>query len=250
MGNEIEFGIIKRKTEFPVRKLLMVPHKGDKLFVAYPAFGSDSFKNNIEKMQKFYFHPETGEKISFKEPITSKSISASAYGFGSWEEVDAKRDIFNPRWLQMGSIVRTSKGVFANPPKDKQGNPIIDEKILRSYLNKSTKVNGVYLGEDYFGFAPYGTFATGEQNSDTFARGGLARILEHTEKEVAENLKMISSPKNYSRGVDVGGFDDVKKPLLRIVGLHSVNFINGDKLEVGGYYGLDRSNGYAFGVLK
>jgi len=248
-----EYGIIKAKRpESPPIDLLRVPHKEDKLFVAYPVFGPDYFGDNIQEMKKFYSHPETGEKISFKEPTTSQSISAVTPGFGSGEEIDAKRDIFDdPDWLQIGRIVRTSEGVFANPPKDKQGNPIIEEKILKSYLKNSEEVNGIWLynGKDArdFGFAPYGTITIGVQDCDTFAQGGLARLFEHTKEKTARNLREIASYENYPYGVDIMGFDEVKKPDLRLISLGPS--VSDKILDVHGDWDGDY-NGYAFGVLK
>jgi len=242
---KIKYGIIKAK--FPQRDLLRVPHKEDSLVVGFLAFGPDYFKNNIEEMQKDYSHPQTRKKISFREPTTSESISAAAYDF----ENMAKPDIFDSRWLQTGYMIRTSEGIFANPPKDAQGNPIIDEKILKSYLNDSKKVNGIYLGENDFGVAPYETFERGVQDSGKFAEGGLARILEHTMKKVAKNLKVISSSENYSNGVNVLGFDQGKKPILTVVNLYTSRHFGfgGSRLNVsiGEQYNYE---GLAFGVLK
>jgi len=251
---KIKYGIIKaKKPKFPQTDLLRVPHKGGILTLAYPAFGPDYFEDNIQEMQKFYSHPETGEKISFKEPTTSQSILAVTPGFGSGEEVDAKRDIFDdPDWLQVGRIVRTSEGVFANPPKDKQGNPIIDEQTLKSYLNNSKKVNGIWLynGEDArdFGFAPYETFTEGEQDCDLFVEEGLARVLEHTSEKQAKNFREIASYENYPDGVNIVGFDGVKKPDLMLISLGTS--ADSDKiLDFHGDWDGDW-NGYAFGVLK
>ncbi len=240
-----KYGIIKAK--FPQRDLLRVPHRKGVLTVAYPAFGPDYFKNNIEEMQKDYSHPQTGKRISFTEPTTSKSISAAAYDF----ENMAKPKIFNPHWLQTGYIVRASEFVVVNPPKDAQGNPIIDEQTLKSYLNKSIKVNGIYLGENDFGFAPCETFERGVQDSGKFAEGGLARILEHTREKIAKNLKVISSLKNYPKGVDVLGFDQGKKPILTVVNLYTSRHFGfgGSRLNVsiGERYNYE---GLAFGLLK
>ena len=251
---EKEYGIIKvKEPEFKQRKLLRVPHKQDDLIVSYPAFGPNFLKNNITEMQKSYSHPQTGERISFREPTTSESISAAAYDFGNL----AKPQIFDPKWLQAGRIVRTSEGVFANPPKDAKGNIIIDEKTLKSYLNgvKPVKVgNGnIYIISDAenlkdFGFADYDSFERGIQDCDTFSQGGLARILEHTEEKEAKNLRKIASPKFYKREVNIYGFDNVREPVLRVVGLGSSRGLDDGRLGVsGGWYD---DGGCAFGVLN
>ncbi len=255
------YGIIKaKKPEFPQRDLLRVPHKEGILTFAYPAFGPNTYKKNLEIMSEGYSHSKELPKISFRPAITSESISAAAYNF----EHIAKPLIFDLNELQAGRIVKTSEGVFVNPPKDEQGNPIIDEKILKYLLdggfvnnvffNKAERVNGIYLGANDFGFASYETFERGVQDSGKFAEGGLARILEHTMRKVAKNLKMISSSKNYPNGVNVGGFDEVKEPVLRVAGLYSGGGVGGVRLGVSGDdWGGDRGLGgvgYTFGVLK
>ena len=112
---ETEYGIIEANNQkFPLRSLLRVPHKDEELIVSYPAFGPNTYSNNLKEMGKVYYHSKELPKISLKEPTTSKSISAAAYDFANL----AKPQIINPKWLQLGYIVRTSEGVYANPPKD------------------------------------------------------------------------------------------------------------------------------------
>ena len=248
---ETQYGIIEGKQpEFLVRKLLRVPHKNKDLIVAYPAFGPNYFSKNVEEMQKPYSHPITGERIYFREPTTSESISAASYDF----ENEAKPKIFDQRrhqrWLQAGRIVRTSEGVFVNPPKDKKGNPITDEKSLKSYLNKAKKVNGIYLHEKDFGFAPYESFKRGVQDCDTFADGGLARILEHTGEKTARNLRAIASPKFYKKGVNIWRFDDVEEPTLRVVSLYSSRGLDSGWLGLDGYCRGGDYGGYVSGVVN
>ena len=245
---EEQYRIIE--SEFPQRALLRVPNREDKLFVAYPAFGPDAYEGNLKTMSRNYSYPKTKKIISFREPTTSESISAAAYDF----ENIAKPQIFDSKALQAGRIVKTSEGIFANPPKDEQGNPIIDEKTLKSYLNKSIEVNGIWLynGEDArdFGFAPYETFTEGEQDYDDFLEEGLARVLEHTSEKQAKNFREIASSKNYPHGVDVWGFDEedeeVKKPFLRVVDLDSG--FGSERLDVYCLSGKGEGN-YAYGVL-
>ncbi|MBI2628680.1 hypothetical protein HYW74_01195, partial [Candidatus Pacearchaeota archaeon] len=125
---ELKYGIIKAKPSLPARDLFMLPHKGGDLIVSYPAFGPNSYLDNLSEMQKRYFNSEQYPEVSFREPTTSESISAAAYKFRDM----AKKQILDPRWLQLGRIVRTSEGVFANPPKDADGNTILDEQVLKS----------------------------------------------------------------------------------------------------------------------
>jgi len=247
---QTQYGIVKK---MPVRDLLRVPHKNGRLVVGYPAFGPDTYSGNLAEMQKKHFHSEEQSGIFFREPTTSESISACAYNF---EEL-AKPEILDTlAWLQLGRIVRTSKGVFVNPPKDSEGNPITNEKILMQLLNGVKETNGIYLAEDNanlrdFGYAPYESFERGIQDCDIFLRSGLARLLEHTEEEVAKNLREISWPKFYFRGFSVRGFNPVNEPVLSVAGLDSPKIIGSDRLNVGGYNLIDDSGrGHAFGVLN
>ncbi len=245
MKTKTNYGIAKATPSLPAINLLKIPHKDGDLIVSFPAFGPNTFSANITEMQGDYSHSKELPKISFKEPTTSKSISAAVYDF----ENLAKPQIFDPRWLQLGRIVRTSEGVFVNPPKDEQGNSIINEKILKSYLNKTKKINNIYICKNNLGFAPYETFKQGVQDYDTFSRGGLARGLEHTKEEIAKNLKQISSPEFYKKGVNVWGFGEVKEPILRVASLGSDRCLGGVKLIVYGDLWDNYSDGYAFGVL-
>lgn len=234
-----EYGIIKKQfEEFHVRELLVVPHGNSSLTVSFPSFGPNTYTANLEEMSKNYSHPITGKRISFREPTTSESISAAAYDF----ENMAKPKIFDPKWLQAGYIVRTQDGVFTNTKE-------LDEKVLKSSLNKAKKANGIYLINDKMAFAPYETFKQGFQDCDTFAESGLARALEHTQKKTAKNLKEIASPKFYKKGVNVWRFYSLKEPALRVVSLFSDSNIYGGEFVVGGDH-LDGYSGYAFGVLR
>lgn len=250
-----------KQPEFPVRRLREVPHKDGNLIVSHFAFGYNPYLNNLAEMNKSYSNPDTGKRILFREPTTAESISIAHYGFGSEGEVDVKRDIFYHNLLQIGRMVKTSEGVYANPPKDEKGNPTIDEKILKSFLDKSKKVNGIwlYLGDDPnardFGFAPQESFefVRGNLCYPTFAKGGLARVLEHTKETTAENLSEIASYKNYSGGVNVYGFYCVKDPILMVAvlstsrGVDDAEYLTVTECFVDG----DRGGiGYTFGVLK
>jgi len=247
----IQYGEIKETQEqpkFPVRTLLRVPHQdlAEGLIVARNAFGRNTFRGNIAEMNKSYCYPNSREVINFREPTTSESISAAAFDFKNL----AKPEIFDPSWLQTGYIVRTFDGVYTTK--------ITDEAELRKLRDKAKKVDGIWIldnkkieGVQDFGFAPYESFETGVQDCDSFAEGGLARVLEHTFGKVADNLRTIASPKSYSRGVDVWGFDSVNEPLLRVADLNSGRGVDDRRLNV---YGDDWDDynygGYAFGVLK
>lgn len=212
------YGIIKAKTALPVTDLLVVPHRGRNLTVRYPAFGRDSYDGNLETMRGTeFYHSDELPRLRFHPATTSESVSIADYNFAEL----AKLEIFDPSWLQLGRIVRTSEGVFANPPKDPEGNPITDEAKLKARLDRCREVNGIYLGDNDFGFAPYETFGSGIQDSGDFAEGGLAKVLEHTDERTAPNFRNISSSGNYPRGVNIWGLEPVKEPALRISALNS-----------------------------
>jgi hypothetical protein len=237
---ENQYGVVKSKQpEFPVRELLVVPNKDGDLTLSHPAFGPNTYKGNIGNMGKSYSHPLTGETITFRPATTSESISAASYDF----EKMAKPEIFDPRWLQIGYIVRTQEGVFTNTTET-------DESKLKQLLDKAEKVNGIYLINDNMAFAPYESFSRGTQDCDTFAHGGLARALEHTPEKVAKNLREMASPRIYKKGVNVDYFDKSKEPALRVACLSSSGGVDGSGLHVGGDYWDDCSLGYAFGVLN
>ena len=240
-----QHGIIKAKTNLLVTDLLVVPHRGKDLTLRYPAFGRDTYDNNLGNMQTDFYHSDESPRISFRPATTSESVSAAAYNF---KEL-AKPKILDPSWLQLGLIVRTSEGVFANPPKNAEGNPITDEAELKAYLDSCRRVNGIYLGNNDFGFAPYETFKREVQESRTFAEGGLARLLEHSDERTAPKLGEISSSENYPVGVNVFWFDPVEEPVLKVSALYS-NWNFDRRLLVIGYYFDYGRYGYAFGVQK
>ncbi|MFH1358650.1 MAG: hypothetical protein ABIH37_02055 [archaeon] len=245
---ETSYGEIKAgKPEFEPRDLLVVPHKENPLVVS--RFGLNNYKNNLQQMKgKFSCLPDYPQ-ITFRPAITSESISAVAYNFKNI----AKPQIFDPNLLQAGYITRTSEGVFANP-FDEQGNPLTDKKTLKLKLNgvKPIKVGkgNIYLCENGLAFAEYDSFKQGVQSSEDFSRSGLARILEHTEQETAENLEAISSPKNYKLGVNVFGFEPIQESVLRVAGLFSCRLSGVGQLLVLGRNWSDGNGGFAFGVLN
>ena len=233
-----EYGLIKKtKPPFPVKELIRVPHKKGGLISGL--FGKNSFHNNVDELIKTYSHPLTEEPIFFREPTTAESISFAAYEFGSKGDVDAKRDIFDPAWLQLGRIIRNSEGVFTNIT-------IKDDDQLKELLGSAEKINGIWIIDENTAFAPYETFNHGVQDYKDFARGGLAKSLEHTRGKFAPKLRKMASPKNYKEGVNVFGFNPTKKPIQKVAGLISDG--DGGRLYVDGDW--DGDDGFAFGVLE
>ncbi len=257
IANKGEFGVRKAEAVLPRIDLLAVPYNGGKLTASYPAFGVNSYDNNFRGMGYSYYHSMDMPRISFRSASTAESIGLAAYDFGKGGEFDAGRDIFSLSWLQAGRIGMSNKGVYANIPVDAEGNPITNEGTLKEYLNKAKKVDGIWLvpnGEVRelrdFGFAPYESFERGAQEAETFVRGGLARVLEHTEKEEAGSLSSIVSGENYPAGINVKGFDPSEKCVLRdgVLTLNSEIVLGSEQLNIDGskYVG---DIGYAFGVL-
>jgi len=238
---ETHYGIVKSKPTLPPRDLLpVISYNGRELDVA--VFGPGVYSKNLEEMQKQDSHFEEYPVIYFRPATTSESIAIAKDSFGNEGEFDAKRDIFDPRWLQAGRIVRTSEGVYTNTE-------ITNEKELKKMLNGVKEVNGIYLIDDKVGFAPYESFNQGVQDVDTFAESGLARVLEHTEDKTAKNLREVASQKNYPRGVNVFRFGNVEEPISRVVGLYSNRYVSNVWFGVDGDV-WDGGNGCAFGVSE
>ena len=233
-----QYGIAKAKQTLPVRSLLRVPHNGGVLVASFPAFGPDTYRDNLANVQRRYFHSEALPEITFREPTTSESISLASYNFGTM----AKPQIFDPRWLQAGRIVRTSEGVFTNTTET---NP----SALSNMLSKAKKVNGLYIVDDTVAYAPYESFEMGSQDAGKFVEGGLARALEHTRGRKAERLAVISSPKFYHLGVNVEGFELVDQPVTNVVSLYSLRYVDCGRLGVSGSWD-DYDHGFAFGVRR
>lgn len=235
---ETKYGVIKKsKPQFPVRELLVIPHRKRDLTLSFPAFGPNNYRSNTKNMRESYSHPVTGQIITFTPATTSKSISAVAYDF----ENMAKPQILDPKWLQTGYIIKTQEGIFTNTTET-------NESRLKQLLNNTQKVNGIYLLDKEVAFAPYDSFERGVQDVDTFSYGGLARALEHTSNKIAKNLKKIASPRFYKEGVNIWGFDSVNKPVQMVAGLVSYWGVDGNRLDVVGFDWDDL--GCAFGVLN
>ena len=236
---EAEYKVRKaeEREQLPEIDLLpLIPHNGENLDVA--VFGTNTYRGNLGAMQKRYFHSGQLQNISFRPATTSESISAAAYGFKDM----VKLQIFDPRWLQVGYIVRTPEGVFTNTTETDGGK-------LKQLLTNARKVNGIYFLDNNIAFAPYETFESGVQDFDVFSQGGLARALEHTSEKTASKLRGIASPEHYKRGVNVWEFNPTKEPVVKVASLDSYRNIDGDRLYVDGD-NWDVSRGFAFGVRQ
>jgi len=232
-----KYGLIAEKKQvrqeqpelLPVLDLVRVRHQGKSLIVSRNAFGPAPFSENVAKMSANYCYPNTRRVITLRESTTSESISAAHYNFDRW----AKPEIFDRNELQAGWVIKTLEGVYLNPPKDTDGKPIRDEKVLRSLRDRSLKLkdgvfvleNGRVRGVRDFGYASYESFAGGIQETGTFVEGGLARVLEHTFGKKAKKLWEIASNNDYTE-VNVFGFGtselgEAGEPIARVVRLYS-----------------------------
>jgi len=243
----------EEKPIFPIKKLLKVQHKGNDLLVGYPSFRGNYLFNLLNNNRtKAYTHPLTGEEMYFREPTTSESISVCAILENLSED-----NVLHTSYFQIGRIVKALGGVFVNPPKDKKGNIIIDERTLKSYLNKAEKINGIYIVPNQsfeklkdFGFAPYGSFEQGIQSRENFAvnpkTNGLARVLEHTMDKFALNLKKISN--NYSE-IEITNFRPLTKSSISV--LYDSGICSTNRLKISGWCGHGTFDpGSAFGVKE
>lgn len=236
MGNE-ERKIGEEKLEFPVRDLFQSRK------IVFSVFGPNSYIKNIEEMNQTYTHPKTGEKISFRVPTTQESIAIASHDFKNF----AKPKIFDRQGLQIGQIMKTTEGIFTNTSET-------DESKLKALLDNAEKVNGVYLIDNGIAFVPYDAFEYKRfEESGDFARGALARGLEHTTGRIAKNLEKIASYPFYMCGVNIrGSFYPSHKPfrpfkqVIRLASNspcyeHSLNVVMESD---------NNTNNYAFGILK
>ena len=205
------YGIIK--AELRETDILMVPHKHSTLVARDPAFGPRTYRGNLQMMKPGFYHSNEYPSLSFKPATTSQSISIVVYDFPNI----VKPKIFDKKSvIQLGWIVRTSEGIFANV-LGASGKPIADEKVLKAQLKNFRKVKGVYFGNNDAGFTPYESYQHLIPShrfvpSGDFAQLGLARLLEHAEGRKAEHLEKICATKM----VSIDGFKPVNESLLRV----------------------------------
>mgnify|MGYP001571117157 FL=1 len=268
---EERYGIRRAAISLPLTDLLVVPHRNDSLTVRYPASGPGNFSHNGIGWggdDEGYYHSPELPKLFFRTPTTSESISVIAHD---------KEMIKGSSGVQLGEIIISPEGVYANPPDDLRGATItvpmgaspkdIFRGILLPYLSQTEKVNGIWLlpngkieGVRDFGFAPYETFTQCMQNWDTFIKSGLARLLEHTKGPVTklEEIGKIASPKRFT--VNVEGFEPSNNNDWPhgyfIVSIHSDLGCRGSntKLTIDcslhACSNIKYQEGYAYGVLE
>jgi len=228
-------------SEFELEDLIRVGSGGDELVVKL--FGLYSYKGNLEEMGRDYSCLPDYPQITFTPATTEQSILVASANF----ENRFKRQIFNRACLQAGVLVTTDYHVFSNPPKDECGNYITDETELMAKVGDTEEFDGVFFNEEGLGYCLTSSFKKGEQSSETFARGGLARLLEGTRESVAGKLGSMSSA-DYPLGVNVDySIIDGRQSILKVACLSSCWVANRGFGVYGGSFG---KGGHAFGVLK
>ena len=223
--------------------LFMVKSGSDKLIVK--RFGRVSYNKNLSAMGRSYSCLPYYSQITFTPATTGQSVLVASVYYRDKDERESFNDL---NLTQLGLLVRTKNGVFANPP-NVDGNYVIDESQLMALLNNAEEIDRVLFGRNGFGYAPYDSFEQGQQDSETFAKGGLARLLEGS-KGNGVGIRRILSNNFYKLGVDVCDFDPVEQPILRVANLSSGWFSLGRLVIRGNSTSDDYYGGFAFGVLK
>lgn len=236
-----EHGLIEKSMVWERIDFLIKASKkfGGKIFAQLPIPGKEraSFSGNIQEIVTKYpltfGHPITGKPFSFKDtPNTTDTINLLAYSLSNPDLNQYLAELINEYEIQLGWIVKTSEGIYVNPPRHKEkitrlfksimvGDPVMDEEILKKYRDMSQNEGGIWLlengkveGVENFGFAPYESFTIGRQSREKFLSNpktnGLARLIEHSvgkpfalktltsRKYFPENLEVTMwSPQNY-----------------------------------------------------
>jgi hypothetical protein len=182
----------KARNILPERSLYLRKDKGKNVRIS---LFSGPFLYAFKAMQEHYWHSNFFSDITF-EPVNSEE----ALNYLTVDEYLA-RDTFRWKGLSAGFYIRTPEGIYINPgkaitliPDDyRPPKPKLNQDILKNQKDESTKVNGIYLGENGFAFAPWESFRVSKFQRDEipareFAEGGLARAIEHTTESIAPIL--------------------------------------------------------------
>ncbi len=212
----------KPRNNLPDISLTMRPHNGKEVMIAN---FRGTYYGAIEDMNKHYWHSEDLSDITFAPVTTVESLSYETFG-----RENLGWPLFCCDDLNAGIFVRTPEGVYINPGKTVKQverknswdslHLKLDMNALRNLKDKATKINGIYLGENDFAFAPWRSFNNErEQSPKEFAEGGLARAIEHTSEKIAEKLYKVAS--SYKSTTYVMWFEIPKKPVIGQVHLGS-----------------------------
>ncbi|MEK6909136.1 MAG: hypothetical protein AABX23_03735 [Nanoarchaeota archaeon] len=142
------------------------------------------------------------------------------------------------RAVAVGDIVKTSEGIYVNPPRDKEGIIITDEYSLKKLRDKSIikivpMMGSFYLGENCFGFAEYSSFTRGGQSVTTFVKEGLARVLEGRDDDIKPStLGKLAYEEPHNRRVTIWGFEKVSRPSASRIYIDTARSFSGSALKI------------------
>ncbi|MBI2630550.1 hypothetical protein HYW76_05615 [Candidatus Pacearchaeota archaeon] len=152
-------------------------------------FGSGDYFKLVENMRR----------EGFRSANSSESVYELAEDFDNLRKTVLDSDLFF-----LCEIIMHEQGIFLNPP-DGENFPN-DEESFASLLSDEESFGGIYPLHEGLIFVPYRSFKTGQQNSEDFVRGGLARGLEGAFGVKAERLSIISDAGEYPAGINIQGF--------------------------------------------
>jgi hypothetical protein len=201
--------------------LYVVPHKGGKLVVGIPMFKGGRLTNKRD-MSKPHMNSAALPNITFRPATTTESISVLLYNYRQLASDYLRGNVW-PEDFHIGLTIKTTKGIFVNPPANtyEEGtygdDGTVDMFVLERHLSKAKEVNGIYLGDNDFGFAPYRSFDKGFQSVEKFAKGGLARVLEHASGDAEGIKETLNISSDHPTGVNVYYEVEHKRPILTSV---------------------------------
>ncbi len=258
-----KFGLRKSKPILPSIDLLVAPHQDQKIFVNFPPFGPDSFKNNLREIRREYSNPELEKGFSFREPTTAESISAIHFSLKS-----KLYSSLPPQGFHIGWAIETNEGFYINPPRKANSRIISDENILAHYRdNMMKKSRGLYFlpNGDIKGVKDF-CFIEGNITRKTrkISQDNIARALQFSMNGNAGKIKEIASlikakDLDCHKNMDTrfcpasGSIDlDFETPCLRAIILNSYNY---RKERLLGIYFEELEDSkenlrYAFGVYE
>jgi hypothetical protein len=187
---EKKIGLLGAKSPSGLRviNLIKVPHKEGYLITPYlnSAYENQFLISNHSRKQ--YYNSKKYPNVSFREANSSETISILDHYLSHCYIYGEANDYELGHVIKLSYILIEEEGVYVNIPRNSKGSLIDDKRIISSKLEKAQKVNGIFFCENGLGFAPFETFKIGEQDYETFARGGLARVLEQTKEGIAKKL--------------------------------------------------------------
>jgi len=197
----------------PEMSLLRFPYNGRVVEAALHQFVGDTPSEAREKMGGFS-NPEAGDEYLCFEPATSpEAIAVYAHKMKYFDDGLPFR-LAGDVPFQVGETLRTEDGVFLNVPyiDNRDRTTWRCKNDLRFLLGDNPlEINGV-LFQNYSGkfgprdlsFIPHNSFKTGRQSIDDFCRGGLARGLEFSMEDTANQMKSALEKSDSVQDVYVG----------------------------------------------